>query len=458
MTYSAVLLVHAYEAACQPTEAEVCRIRAVLATVGGGSVPLSLIANMSTAPTVAIIHAASWPQWPEVLRNLKTTWRETSIVGILQEDAINSSCLGNALYDLDDFLCSPVREAELRARVNRLLKLAPERDDREDWQAFKVRNRLESLLGDSEIFATTLRKIPLLAKADGTILITGETGTGKELVARALHYGGNQRNGPFVPCNCGALPDHLLENELFGHVPGAYTDARTEHKGLLAIADGGTLFLDEIDSLSLNAQVKLLRILQDREYRPLGSTRTQYADVRLMAATNVTLTDLVKQKLFREDLFHRLNVLRINLPPLRERVGDIASLARAFLHRFGEQANRPGLRLSVEACHTLQSYHWPGNVRELESIMQRATILTSTSVIESSDLELPESHTSPDSPFPFEAAKRQAIDGFERRYLIQVLSELDGNISRAAQQAGKDRRTFQRLLRKYDLTASDYRS
>ena len=323
-------------------------------------------------------------------------------------------------------------------------------------QLFKVRHQLESLLGESEIFERVLRRIPLLATVDATILITGETGTGKELVARALHYGGHRRNGPFVPCNCGTLPDHLVENELFGHAPGAYTDARTEQKGLLAIADGGTLFLDEIESLSLSGQVKLLRLLQDREYRPLGSAQTCRADVRIMAATNVKLTELVAQKMFREDLFHRLNVLQINLPPLRERLDDVEGLARAFLRRFSNQVNRPTLKLSADAFQALQFYDWPGNVRELESVIQRTAVLTKASVIEPCDLELPERKGPVSATVNFEIAKRQAIHGFEHGYLSQLLSQSDGNISRAARQAGKDRRSLQRLLRKYNLSAGQY--
>jgi DNA-binding NtrC family response regulator len=457
MSYPVVVLVHTDDPTYRPLETEAGPIHRVLATWGGESVPLCETGCMRTAPTVAIIHTTSWPQWPEALRILKTMWRETPLVGILGEETISSQSLRSALFGgLNDFLWAPVREPELRARIDRLLNLAPKRDEETDMQLFKVRHQLESLLGESEIFGHVLRRIPLLASVDATILITGETGTGKELVARALHYCGHRRNGPFVPCNCGALPDHLVENELFGHAPGAYTDARSEQKGLLAIAGGGTLFLDEIESLSLNGQVKLLRLLQDREYRPLGSTQTYRADVRIMAATNVKLTDLVAQKMFREDLFHRLNVLQINLPPLRERMDDVEGLARAFLRRFGDQVNRPDLRLSADAFQALQSYDWPGNVRELESVIQRAAVLTKACVIESSDLELPGKKGPVAATVNFEIAKRQAIHGFERGYLSQLLSQFNGNISRAARQAGKDRRSFQRLVRKYNLSAAHF--
>jgi two-component system, NtrC family, response regulator GlrR len=457
MSHPSVVFIHANDPACGPLEMEVAPINAVLASVGGQSIPLSVTSAMRTAPALAIIHGASWPEWPQAFRTLRTAWQETPVVGILGEDAAGSQSLQDALSGgLNDFLFAPVREADLRARVSRLLNLAPKWHELAATQRRRI-HQLEALLGDSEVFTRVVRKIPLLATVDATILITGETGTGKELVARALHYCGHRRNGPFVPCNCGALPDHLLENELFGHAPGAYTDARTEQKGLLALADGGTLFLDEIESLSLTGQVKLLRLLQDREYRPLGSTETHHADVRIMAATNVKLQALVAQKLFRDDLFHRLNVLQIELPPLRERTGDVAKLARAFVRRFGDQFNRPALKLSPGALQALQSYHWPGNVRELESTIQRAAVLTKSSIIEAPDLELPQDDCQGAAPITFDLAKRKAIDGFERGYLVQLLSDFGGNISRAAKQAGMDRRSIQRLMRKYSLEAALYR-
>ena len=324
----AVVLIQGNEPGACLAEAQVGRIRAVLQTFGGAILPFAGARRMRRAPAVAILPTARWPQWREVARHLKAIWQQTAVLGILGEDSIeNQSLLDDYSGELNDFVCAPVREAELRARIDRLLKVLPEHSEELGLQAFKAQHQLESLLGSSDTFERTLRKIPLLAAVHATVLIAGETGTGKELVARALHYCGRRRNGPFVPFNCGALPDHLFENELFGHVAGAYTDARGEQKGLLEIANGGTLFLDEADSLSLNGQVKLLRLLQDKEYRPLGSAQMHRADVRLLAATNVRLDELVARKLYREDLFHRLNVLQISLPPLRERASDIAARA-----------------------------------------------------------------------------------------------------------------------------------
>ena len=457
MRNATVILIHANDD-CRPLEVELGLLNGVLASLGGQSVPLSIASRLQPAPRLAIFHAACCPQWPEALRSLKAMWRDTPLIGILREETISSRSARDALSgDLSDFLCEPVRGAELRARIERWLDLLTSRDEQPDMLAFKARHQLDSLLGDNEVFVQALRRIPLLAASDATVLIHGETGTGKELVARALHYSGRRRNGPFVPCNCGALPDHLFENELFGHAAGAYTDARGEQKGLLAIANGGTLFLDEIDSLSLSGQVKLLRLLQDKEYRPLGSSQLHHADVRIMAATNVKLADLVAKKAFREDLFHRLNVLQLNLPPLRDRLSDVAALAQEFLRRFSSQLNRAGLRFSEGALQALESYQWPGNVRELESVVQRTAILSKSCVIEATDLELPENKGSVVARVAFEQAKRQVIGGFERSYLVRLLSELGGNISRVARQAGKDRRTIQRLLRKYSLVAANYR-
>jgi DNA-binding NtrC family response regulator len=457
MSCPPVVFVHPNDSTYLPFSSYASAINAVLMALGGKSIPLSAVCRRCTVPAVAIIHETGWPRWPEAVQAIRAIWHETAVMSILEEGTVNSPFFRSTLSaDLNDFLCVPIRESELLARVIRLLDLAPRRDNMPDLQAFKAQHQLESLLGQSEVFARTLHKIPRLAASDAPVLIVGETGTGKELVARALHYCSRRRHGPFVPCNCGALPDQLFENELFGHIAGAYTDARAEQKGLVGVAEGGTLFLDEAESLIPNGQVKLLRLLQDKEYRPLGSGQIHHADIRVLAATNRRLEDLIASKLFREDLFHRLNVLHISLPPLRERTCDIAELAQAFLRRFCSQIGRPQLKFTERAFQALESYCWPGNVRELESVIQRAAILTECSAIDASDLELPDTDISTAMHIGFEQAKRRALDGFERGYLVQLLSEVNGNISRAAKQAGKDRRTFQRLLHKCNISATDY--
>jgi DNA-binding NtrC family response regulator len=250
----------------------------------------------------------------------------------------------------------------------------------------------------------------------------------------------------------------LGENELFGHIRGAYTDASSPEKGLIAEAEGGTLFLDEVDSLSKSAQVKLLRFLQDREYRPLGSARSQRANVRVLAATNADLWHLVQSKQFREDLYYRINVMVLRLPPLRERIEDIAPLALHFLHRYATRYRREAQQFSAEALNKLRAYGWPGNVRELETVVQRSLLLTSSSIIRADDIELPVPYECTGSgDASFREAKLRVIEQFERAYLISLLSAHKGNITQAAKQAGKERRAFARLLQKHQLAGNAFR-
>jgi transcriptional regulator with GAF, ATPase, and Fis domain len=320
----------------------------------------------------------------------------------------------------------------------------------------------ETLIGTSRCFLQVKSKIPLLSRSKSTVLISGETGTGKELFARALHYSGERKGKPFVPVNCAALPDHLVENELFGHSKGAFTGALVEKHGLFHEADGGTLFLDEVNSLNMAAQSKLLRVLQDQEFRPLGSTKSRAVDVKIVAATNTDLRYLVETRQFREDLFYRLNVLAVVLPPLRDRKEDIPELARHFLKRSAEEFGKGVVRLSHDAIKELVSYVWPGNVRELQSAVHRAVAMAMGDVLEAPDLDLPdhEPHEStttfvPDRMLPdqcgFQAMKSKAIEQFERAYLCRILSTHQGNISQAARAAKKERRAFQRLLHKHGL-------
>lgn len=330
----------------------------------------------------------------------------------------------------------------------------------------------DNLIGNSPAFRAVITKIPLLADCDATILVTGETGTGKELVAEAVHAASSRRGKPFVPVNCGALPEDLVENELFGHAKGAYTGAASNGRGLLAEAEGGTLFLDELNSLSLAAQSKLLRFLQNREFRMLGSTKIQHADVRIIAATNKDLRALVVAGQFREDLFHRLHVLSLELPALRDRPEDIPLLSEHFARVFGESVGRGDVRLTPAAKSKLCAYAWSGNVRELQSVLQRSILLSRGLELDAPDIDLPgaggstivaERQNSYAAPNPslalaepstdqtFREAKDRVIREFERSYLSRVLAEADGNVTHAAKIAGMQRRDLQRLLRKHDL-------
>ena len=297
-----------------------------------------------------------------------------------------------------------------------------------------------------------------LAQSDATVLICGETGTGKELFARAIHYHSPRRNKPFIPVNCAALPDHLFENELFGHVKGAFTDATSSEKGLIAEAEGGTLILDEVDTLSPAAQAKLLRFLQSGEYRPLGSSRSVTASVRIIAATNTDLFDRVKAKLFREDLYFRLNALSVIIPPLRERMEDIVHLSNHFLTQYAKERNTERRGISSDALRKLMAYEWPGNVRELEGLILRALVLTTSATLQPEDMNLPQqSPTSTQENTLLRQAKTNMIQNFELSYLTNLLAAHHGNITHAAMAAGKQRSTLQRLLRKYSLNPKSFR-
>jgi DNA-binding NtrC family response regulator len=314
---------------------------------------------------------------------------------------------------------------------------------------------LARLVGTAPAFEHALATIPIVARSDGTVLITGETGTGKELVARAIHELSQRAARPFVALNCGALVDTLLEGELFGHERGAYTDARDRRQGLIAHASTGTVFLDEAETLTPRAQVTLLRVLQERTYRPLGSTSEHRVEARFVAATNTRLDRLVKTGAFRADLYYRLCVFSLALPPLRQRRDDILPLCAHFLDKHG---NGAAPRLSPSAIESILSHDWPGNVRELESAVVRAVHLAQYGVVEPHDLDLlgaeapdPPAPAPDDGLPPYKSAKRRAVDAFERRYLTRLMTEHRGNVSRAARAAGKERRDLGKLLKRHSL-------
>ena len=311
------------------------------------------------------------------------------------------------------------------------------------------------MIGSSHAFLQAQRALERMAPCEAPILIEGETGTGKELAARALHYGSARRAMPFLPVNCGAIPDSLIESELFGHKRGAFTDAREDRPGLVALADGGTLFLDEIDSLSTKAQVVLLRFLQDREYRPVGGRGTKRADVRILAATNSDLSDLARTGRFRADLLYRVKVLTLSLPPLRERDEDCLLLAQHFLEQASEREGRPARMLDGPSQRWLLEYAWPGNVRELESLIYRETLLSESLTLRLSGAEASESASPRSTPWSllrsFRHARALALGEFERRYLMQVLAESRGNVTKAARLAGKERRALGKLIKKHGI-------
>jgi two-component system, NtrC family, response regulator GlrR len=309
-----------------------------------------------------------------------------------------------------------------------------------------------NLIGRSPVFLSALSLLKKFASCDATALIEGETGTGKELAARGIHYLSSRRGYPFIPVNCGALPDTLIENELFGHHRGAYTDARIDQAGLVELARGGTLFLDEVDTLTLKGQVTLLRFLQDRQFRPLGARRDEQADVRILAASNRDLERQVAAGEFRLDLLYRLKLLHIVLPPLRERLGDPKLLAEHFVGSAAGRYGKPPLPVDRATLTWLERYAWPGNIRELENLVHRAFLLAEDAHI--SIIAPAALHKAPPviALLNYRQAKSQAIAEFDCCFLSNLLGQAQGNVTAAARMSGTERRQLGRLLKKYGIS------
>jgi DNA-binding NtrC family response regulator len=352
-----------------------------------------------------------------------------------------------------DFLAFPFKAADVLPRVWRVLEQNP--DSKSLERNIKMRLGLRQLIGGSPVFLAEVKKIPLVAKCDVNILITGETGTGKELIARAIHYLSPRASQPLIPINCGATPLELLENELFGHERGAFTGATRSQPGLVQEASGGTLFLDEIDCLPPLAQVKLLRFIQEKEYRPLGSTKTRKADVRIISATNTPIEEAVRDGKFRQDLYFRINIIPIKLPPLRDRPDDIPLLTRHFVNKYAAEFGKRVDGLSPQAMRSLKTYQWPGNVRELEHIIERAIALSDNPLLD--ELDVPTSTVTEDATISFQQAKAKIVKDFEVTYINGLLLAHQGNITRAAQVARKNRRAFWQLIRKHGIDVDKFK-
>ncbi|MCB9542025.1 MAG: sigma-54-dependent Fis family transcriptional regulator [Myxococcales bacterium] len=373
-----------------------------------------------------------------------------------------------------DFLTKPVDGAVLQQSIERVLRRAELEGEVATLRRALARQSGDKLLvGEAPVFRKMLDRLPLAARSDVPILVLGETGTGKELVARTLHDQSSRAEQPFIAVNCGALPGELLDSELFGHVKGAFTDARRDKTGLVADADGGTLFLDEIGDMPLALQVKLLRFLQEGEIRPVGSNKTRKVDVRIVAATHRDLRMMVDAGDFREDLYYRLNVIPIHVPPLRDRGGDVALIAQHLLTRFAATTTRPGMHFSKAAIGRLSAHGWAGNVRELENVVRRAAVFGAIGdgdeigpdVIEFDGAQTPVRADRPaigqtlevDLEVPLRDAKDALVDAFQEAYCRAALAEAEGVVAAAARRAGKDRKSFWELLQRYEIDPDSYR-
>lgn len=354
-----------------------------------------------------------------------------------------------------DFITPPLKAIDILPRVWRGLQWECQAES--PIHRLKQKLGLKQFVGKNPAFLKEINQIPVVAKCDVNILISGETGTGKELCARAIHYLSPRTHNPFIPVNCGAIPTELVENELFGHERGAFTSAFTSQRGLIREADGGTVFLDEIDCLPPLAQVKLLRFLQEKEYRPLGSSKMCQVDVRIIAATNTDVEEIMREEKLRKDLYYRLNVIPLMLPPLRERPEDVPLLARHFLAKYGAELQRQVTEFSSDAMQKLVLYDWPGNVRELENVIQRAIVLSRQVVIQGGDIVLPQPETTVHQQ-SFQEAKARVIEQFERRYIQELLLVHEGNITKAARAAQKNRRAFWQLIQKHHIDVQQFKS
>jgi len=413
-------------------------------SAGKGDLTIWVVAATDVAVARSLIAAAA-DRW----KRPRGGRAAVMLVAAFEEDLADIAPLEVA--GVADFIVLPARARELALRLERATTGL--RAGRSEQSARAgIDPRLDHAIGASPVFLAALAQLPKMAQCDAGVLILGETGTGKEVVAQAIHTLSRRADAPCVVVNCAALPVDLVESELFGHVKGAFTTAHAARDGLVTAAEGGTLFLDDVDGLPLAAQAKLLRFLQSREYRPVGSNGVRRADVRVIAASNHDLASLAARGAFRPDLFYRLNVLNVRLPPLRERRSDIPLLAQHFLAVGGG-----GVGLTPAAQQRLAAYDWPGNVRELQHVIERCRVLAGGALVDAPDLAFDADVEVAQPAASFAEAKRTAVTSFERSLIENLLIAHHGNVTRAAAAAKKNRRAFVALMRKYAIASSDYR-
>ncbi|NQT20950.1 MAG: sigma-54-dependent Fis family transcriptional regulator [Planctomycetes bacterium] len=402
----------------------------------------------------------------EVLRFAKENEPDVPVI-ILTGYPTLTSAIESVRLGAFDYLCKPVSPDELLLVVNRALqnrRLVLE--NKYLRQQTESRGFFREIIAHSSPMQEVLRQVELVASTESTVLLIGETGVGKELIARAIHRESPRKDRQFVVADCATLAPALLESELFGHVKGAFTGATARKAGLFEIAHGSTLFLDEVANVSMGTQSKLLRVLESHEYKPVGGETGKRADVRLIAATNADLQENIKAKTFREDLFYRLNVFPLRIPPLRERKEDIVFLAQHFLKHFADRLKKPLPSFTDEALEALKRHPWPGNVRELKNVLERVVIMTSESLIKEADISqqpIPEvalegqavPQNAQELKEAKKLAKKEAADEFERAFVIDALKKSAGNVSQAAREVGMQRTYFQALMKRHGISREE---
>jgi len=402
----------------------------------------------------------------EVLRRVKETHPNVDVIMITGLSQIDTAVQAMKLGAFD-YISKPFEPDELKLVVQRALerrRLLQENLNLKSEVSSKY--RFENIIGLSPQMQAVYRLIGQCAPTSSTVLITGESGTGKELIARAIHYNSLRKDKPFVAVDCNALSENLLESELFGHVKGAFTSAVVNKKGMFEVAGSGTLFLDEIGNISLSIQAKLLRVLQEREFRAVGDTRVQAANFRLVTATNKDLKAMVTAGTFRDDLYYRINIFPIHAPALRERKGDIPALAYHFLKVFNAELGKKVSDISEGALSTLVNYSWPGNVRELENVIHRAAILTNDNVIrqahlvtlvdatqQPADVAVP--RTGDELKRVKKAAREKSVEEIEKQFVLGALKRNEWNVTKSAEDTGMQRPNFQALMKKYMIRVRD---
>jgi DNA-binding NtrC family response regulator len=401
----------------------------------------------------------------EVLRRIKEGHPDIDVIMITGLSQIDTA-VRSMKFGAFDYLSKPFDPDELKLVVARALERRRLLQENLHLKsAVSSKYRFENIIGPSPPMQSVFRLIAQSAPTNSTILLTGESGTGKELVARALHYNSLRKDKPFVAVDCNSLSEGLLESELFGHVKGAFTGAVSAKKGMFEIADSGTIFLDEIGNFSMAIQAKLLRVVQEHEFKAVGDTRTHVANFRLITATNKNLKAMVAEGTFREDLYYRINIFPIHIPPLRDRRDDIPALAFHFLKVFNEELGKKVTEFSEGAMTVMMNHDWPGNVRELENVVHRAVILAGDSLIRQAhlvnivdmsaraDLDVP--RTSEELKRVKKAAREKSVEEIEKSFVLETLKRNAWNVTKSAEQTGMQRANFHALMKKYGIRVRD---